>query len=320
MDFVGFPSIEGFHYVVKNGDYNKPVYNYRGKIKLHGTNAGVRLKDNEIAAQSRSQIITTTSDNAGFARWVDANKAYFASLQLANHTIFGEWCGKGIMKGTALNQLPNKIFAVFAVQIGVGDDALMVVNPEKIEQLLGVLPADMYVLPWCCDSFTVDFGKRVNMQETADALSKFVEVIEPVDPWVKSTFGVEGICEGAVYYPSDSEPIKRVVFEHFAFKAKGEKHAVIKTREIVQIAPEVAASIDGFVSMFVTEARLEQGLAAIGGDADMKNTGAFLKWFGQDVVKESVAELEAAGLTWEQVQKDVQSTARNWFKEKATAI
>ena len=43
---------------------------------------------------------------------------------------------------------------------------------------------------------------------------------------------------------------------------------------------------------------------------------AFLEWVSLDVKKESTAELEAAGLTWEQVQKDVQNAARDWFKAR----
>lgn len=48
--------------------------------------------------------------------------------------------------------------------------------------------------------------------------------------------------------------------------------------------------------------------------------GPFLKWFGQDVEKESKAELEASGLKWDQVAKEVQVAARNWYKAKATEI
>lgn len=37
MNFRGFPSIEGFHVVVKTGQHlNTVMHSYRGKIKLHG--------------------------------------------------------------------------------------------------------------------------------------------------------------------------------------------------------------------------------------------------------------------------------------------
>jgi hypothetical protein len=320
MNFRGFPSIEGFHVVVKTGQHlNAAAHSYRGKIKLHGTNAGIRVSNGEIAAQSRTKIITLQDDNAGFARWVEANKAYWSSLPLADHTVFGEWCGRGIEKGTALNLLPAKLFAVFAIMVGEGESAVIISEPADIAMLLGERPVDVHVLPWCCDSFDVNFENREHLQAIADKLNKFVDEIEPCDPWVKSVFGVEGVCEGAVYYPGAGQQVSVETFTNFAFKAKGEKHKVVRTKEAVQIDPEVAASIDEFVKMFVTENRLEQGLS-VTGPAEMKNTGAFLKWICQDVEKESKTELAASNLTWDQAQKAVQLTARNWYKEKAMAI
>jgi len=65
----------------------------------------------------------------------------------------------------------------------------------------------------------------------------------------------------------------------------------------------------------VTEARLAQGVAAIGGRAPAL-TGAFLDWIAADVRKESVAELEAAGLTFAQVDKAIRVRARTWFLDQ----
>lgn len=331
MDFKHFPDIEGFHVAVKSGEYfGFPTVHYRGKIKLHGTNAGVRIKDGEVVAQSRTQLITPTSDNAGFAKWVETRKDWFKNLPYgdrvgsSNIAIFGEWCGPGIMKGTAINQIPHKAFCVFAVMGFVGatdDDAVVLVEPTEIEKLFVNKPEDVYVLPWCCEPLRVEFGNREQLQGVADHLNKYVEEIEPCDPWVKATFGVEGTAEGAVYYPVEAgkTTIRRKWFSDFVFKAKGEKHKVVKTKQAVQVDPAVAKSIDEFVTLFVTEPRLEQGLTNTG-PADMKNTGAFLKWFCQDVQKESTTELEASNLTWDQVAKAVQIAAREWYKSKAMAI
>jgi hypothetical protein len=49
----------------------------------------------------------------------------------------------------------------------------------------------------------------------------------------------------------------------------------------------------------------------------MRNIGNFLRWVAEDTKKESVAELEASGLTWDQVQKPVQDRARDWYRAKA---
>jgi hypothetical protein len=78
MKFVSFPSIEGFHNAVKlTRSYphlaSSPI-NYKGKIKLHGTNSCVNIDNGTYVAQSRTQLIDEKNDNAGFARWVNTNK------------------------------------------------------------------------------------------------------------------------------------------------------------------------------------------------------------------------------------------------------
>lgn len=316
ISFAHFPSIEGFHNVVRYvktyRDACKDPILYRGKIKLHGTNAGIRIQDGEVAAQSRTQIITPASDNAGFARWVSESVEYWKNLP--DCTVYGEWCGPGIMKGTAINQIPTKVFAVFAIHQGES----FISEPKDIEKILGERPKDVHVLPWYGDeAFLVDYYNEAMVRKTVEKLNGVVENIEPCDPWVKSVFGIEGTAEGIVYYPQTTD---REMFSNFAFKAKGEKHRVVKVKQAVQIDAEVAASIEEFVKMFLTEARMEQGLEAGGGSLEMKNISPFMKWVSNDVIKESVAELEAAGLTWEQVQKAVFTYARNWFIQKSRAL
>lgn len=321
MKFVAFPDVELLHNVVRMCDTNPSMIpgpvKYKGKIKLHGTNAGITITNGEVSPQSRTQAISIKSDNAGFARWVEGNNDYWENLQ--NMTVFGEWCGPGVMRGTAVNKIPKKVFAVFAI----ATEAAFITEPDEIEYVLGSqCPADVHVLPWYGEEFILDFTDRPGLQAAAAKLNAVLEVVEPCDPWVKAVFGVEGTAEGIVYYPSlvDAQQDTRVLFENFTFKVKGEKHSVIKTKEAVQIAPEVAANIEGFTEMFVTEARCEQGLATIGGSLEMKNMGAFLKWMSEDVKKESADELAVSGLTWEQVQKAVNGKARTWFMNKSKAL
>jgi hypothetical protein len=360
MEFLSFPSIEGLHNVVKAiAEYpylvSGPV-KYRGKVKLHGTNAGVRIYGSEVVAQSRTQLVTPENDNAGFARWVATKKDFFKKIgthpnypryerdpasiayvicrrgavpdQIVegeemgeNYTVFGEWCGPGIMKGTAINGIPKRVFAIFAVMIGDSlETAKMVTSPDEIKKLLGELPDDVHILPWEGEEYVIDYTDREGLQKTADAINAVIAQIEPADPWVKATFGVDGIAEGIVYVPGAGESITRKQYSDLAFKAKGEKHKVVKTKESVQIDPEVAASVQEFATMFATEARFEQGVAALGGTVEMKQIGGFLKWVSQDVIKESADELEASDLEWSQVEKSIQHAARNWYIVKAKTI
>ena len=343
--FIDFPEITSFHNVVQLAkkwaiDYPNLVRDpirYRGKIKLHGTCSGVRLEPScpetpeFVRPMSRTQFISSekSKDNMGFARWVESASDYWkalATVQPMTTIVFGEWAGQGIQSGTAIQQIGEKIFAVFAILRG--DDiekASFIVEPDEIRLILSSpsipLPSCVRILPWYGEPVVVDFKDHASLISIVDRLNAEVAKVEPLDPWVKETFDKDGICEGIVYYPYwDDKLGTRHNFSNFAFKAKGEKHKVNKTKEAVQLAPEVVKSIEEFVAMFVTGPRLEQGLTAIGGVLDMKFTGAFLKWMMSDISKESKAELEAANLTWEQVNSFAQTAARTWYINKAKAI
>ena len=336
LQFAGFPSIEGFHNIVKLIEKYPHLasipYEYRGKIKLHGTNSSIRVFNGEVVAQSMGRIITPKNDNGGFARWVESTIDYWNQLKDEQElTIFGEWCGRGIMKGTALNQLPNKIFTIFAIMKGavgieegsdfpIEDKNPWIVQPEEIAKMLENLPERVYILPWTNQNiFKANFLDKETLRPIVQLINEEIDKIEHCDPWVKEIFGIEGICEGVVYYPQ-LDNLTRKIFSNFAFKAKGEKHKVVKVKEAIYIEPKVLENINDFASMFVTEARLEQGLSVIGGGLQMQNMGSFLKWINSDVIKESVLELKASNLKWEQVQGAVTSMAKQWFKAKNKKI
>ncbi len=336
--FNKWTSIGGFHNVRKTlstYDLHKGPITYRGKVKLHGTNAGIVITpEGNVFAQSRTATLSATEDNAGFAKWVDRTCDYWrvVGTNLLSITVYGEWCGPGIMKGTAINKIGGKVFAVFAIQFGpsiVDDDgqehATVNVDPAVIESVLGEMPEDVRVLPWYGDEIVVDYEDIPSLEAAVASMNKTVETIEAVDPWVKDTFGVEGMGEGIVYYPISFDhhgSLDRWHLSTFMFKAKGEKHKVVKTKQAVQIDPEVASSIDDFVEMVVTEARLEQGAREVAGDLvfEHRYIGPFLKWMGQDIQKETADELEASGLDWKQVVKPVGTSARTWYLAKIAEL
>ena len=295
-----------------------PFVTYRAKIKLHGTNAGVQVTpQGEVAAQKRTQIIQPNNDNAGFASWVEANIEYFRALKSDRTlTIFGEWCGSSIQKGVAISQIERKVLAVFAIQYdGVFVPGKLEVRPDKIREILPP-HEDIFVLPYYGEAITLDFGDTTQLKAAAETINKMVETVESVDPWVKATFDIEGVGEGLVMYPETDDVVIRDGYTRLMFKAKGEKHQVVRNKKAVQIDPEVAKSIDEFVNLFVTEARLQQALTeACDGKVDIKKMGQFLKWISQDIQKESSVELAAANLTWKQVNKSITTTARKWYSD-----
>jgi RNA ligase-like protein len=347
MTFIPWPEIEGFHNIRKftaasahpeilNG---QSVVNYRCKVKLHGTNAAVQLHDKgEIVCQSRESILTPEKDNAGFARWAMTNKekwfgavdkAYVAGLP--GIIIFGEWCGPGIQKGVAVASLPKKCFAVFAAR-PMDDSGKLIVEPEELRDLVKGIP-DVYVLDWY--TRTVAYGSdtrvyaqvNVDWNASAEELTKITETIngwvaevEASDPWTKEVFGIEGTGEGLVFYPRSPEHLTYTDFSNLVFKAKGEKHKNIATAKPAQVDASTAASMDAFVTMVLTEARLEQGATKVAltpGSYDQQQTGKFVSWILGDVEKEAQDELTASNLDWKQVQKPLQNKARQWYLEKA---
>ena len=54
--------------IAKINETRPPVIKYRPKIKLHGTNAGIRIESSgAVTAQSRTRDLTPFSDNYKFA-------------------------------------------------------------------------------------------------------------------------------------------------------------------------------------------------------------------------------------------------------------
>lgn len=242
---ISFPSIEQFRNIVasvnrqhsfvgldENGeaiyDHNKikPTLKFKGTVKLHGTNAGVCQNNTDgIWFQSRENIITSQSDNAGFAFFGESKKDVFAMLFsmiaakndiAANDTIsiYGEWCGGNIQKGVAITNLPKSFF-IFGIKI----------TPHtSTEEELKAKPAfwvpshylkspehNIYNIEdfqtWEID---IDFNQPEMVQNKLSELTLAVEAECPV----AKAFGFSGVGEGIVW----SSEVNGVVHR---FKVKG---------------------------------------------------------------------------------------------------
>lgn len=331
MSVIVWPSIELMHNIIKTLNYFAnlsptegarplPKVVYKAKCKLHGMNCAVQVHADGIVTQSRETVLTPDADLKGFSKWATLHAASFRRLS-AGFTVFGEWCGPGVEAGMAVSALPGKLFAVFAIQVGIGDAAVVITDPSEISSYLTPLNIPgLYVLPWTKGvDFTLDFADANSLQAGADYLNGVVAGVEKEDPWVKEMFNVSGLGEGVVLYPvgvtGGKVPTSPEDLAHLMFKAKGAKHRTAGTKEAVQVAPEVVTSIAGFVDLMVTEARLEQGLSKVGGVRDPKLTGKFLQWVTDDTKRESKDNLEVAGLTWTQVVSAVQARARDFFRK-----
>ena len=139
-------------------------------------------------------------------------------------------------------------------------------------------------------------------------MAELVKNVEDNCP-VGAAMGVDGIGEGIVWRcvtPSWES-------SKYWFKTKGDKHKVTKEKKKIPVDVEKAASIDDFVTRTVTETRCIQSINDQNLELTRKSTGAFLKWLGQDIIKEDKDTLEASGLSWKEVAGAVNKIAKNWF-------
>lgn len=331
MTFIPWPEIESFHNIKKYTSVDahpeilngQSIVNYRPKLKMHGTNSAIQIhKDGTIICQSRECIITSEKDNAGFARWVEAHKEDWKQSQ--GYIVYGEWVGQGIQKGVAVSSIPKRSFTIFAIR-PLDDLNSIIVEPDEIQSIIKNIPTDTYILPWYNEGLEVDWAGLVeNLTNDVNLINKWVAAVEANDPWVESVFGIKGVGEGLVFYPRSDKHLLYAAFVNLVFKAKGDKHKNIATAAPAQVDASVATSIDSFVDMVLTPARLEQGATKVSIDGslsfDIKLTGKFVVWVSSDVEKESKDELVASGLTWKQVQRALADKARVWYIAKSKEL
>ena len=300
-----------------------PTLQYRGTVKLHGTNAGIVFIWNplsfeyEMHAQSRTNIITPQKDNAGFAAFAYTSdskelltlieKAFGSDAGYTPEVIrvYGEWCGGNIQKGVALNGL-DKMFVIFAIKVDnvwINDEQLATIKlPEK--RIYNILDYPSYTI-------TIDFN---NPEQSTNQLVELTNKVEAECP-VGKAFGNDGIGEGIVW---------RCITEgwtqsRYWFKVKGEKHQSSKTKTLAPVDIERVNGIKELVSNLVTESRLEQGLDQLRMEKlelTRKNIGFFLKWIVSVIIKEELDTIMGNGFEPKDIQGQISKVARDWFFQK----
>lgn len=304
---------------------------YRGRVKLHGSNAAIVCRADGLRAQSRNREITPDDDNLGFARfaYTDATVAAVRELEaeLRQATkldreqplaLFGEWIGPGVQKGVGVAQLPARQWVLFAVATrGEDEDRKQYFELPRLGERFAEL--GIYSIAdgpqWQVE---LDFGHRASLELGSDAIEEATATVDERCPWA-ARFGVEGVGEGLVWQP---------LGQHFGdselfFKSKGARHQVAarkpkSERQSSLLDPELLANVEAFVAYAVTEPRLAQGLEYLreqGLAVEMRSLGRFLKWLANDILRECAAELEHNKLEWRQVAKPVNEAAKTWFRK-----
>lgn len=190
-----FSSIDALRHVVVNvrryfdaRSQRYPTIKFKGTVKLHGSNGGVHVKNGDVRPQSRENLLSMQSDNAGFYAFCHPRFDVFREMaQKVGHddiTIFGEWCGGNIQKSVALNQLPKHfvIFNVWNSKAGdsggyIGLDALQYTDTE----LKSLNDQGIWFINQIPDyEIDIDFN---DPQKAADIITEMTLKVENECPW-----------------------------------------------------------------------------------------------------------------------------------------
>ena len=319
--FSKFQKIGAFRGAVKRfcdrAEFHKeipPTVSYIGTIKLHGTNASIVLNNGEVSFCSRKRELAIGDDNAGFAGAMSAlNLAPLLECAkrvtgLDNFAIYGEWAGKGVIKGAAISQIEKTMF-IFGVKDLDADCYLSMDVVAKISDPEGVIKN-------ICDYPTYEMD--IDFSSPEKFVNKIVSITDAIDKEcpVASTFGIKGFGEGVVWSPRDRASFPD---NEFVFKVKGEKHSVSKVKTTSKVDEVEIANIKEFVSLTVTENRLDQGVAHLkemGLPLDRSSTATYIRWVVNDVMTEEADLISTKSINKKKLPKEISRIARTYLFEK----
>lgn len=324
-----FPSISQFYHVVNEAthytEFHKtliPSIQYYGTVKLHGTNTAISFVNGKIKFQSRNRLIDPTNDQYDFAKnMVNLDLTTILRLdqldQKSNWTFYGEWCGPGIQKGIAVNQLPQKMFFIFSVLECTSRNTLIYHSPNILSQI------DNDIILLITDKRFPSYQMEIDLyhpENYEEKLSKLTTQVDHQCP-IANVFGIQGIGEGIVWVPDPATSWSQD--PRWWFKTKGNTHKVTKERKNVSSTPEKANSIIEFVTNTCTEERYLQAIEYMKENQlkiSLHNLGDFLKWIGQDIKRECQIILEKSELNWKNVSKEITSNSKIWYQRYLRTI
>lgn len=339
--FSKFPSIEQFRNVVQNvsarsnyvgKDENgeaiydhtreKPTITFIETIKIHGTNAGFTLtKTGEVAAQSRSRLLSLESDNNGFYAWVMNSQrkeelvntiSNFINFDKVKQvTVFGEFAGESIQKGVAVSQLP-KSFYVFAVQVMYDDETVEWLPIDTIKFFENKDVNIYNVLMFPTRKIDIDFNTPENyVNDLVDRATRIGDSC-----LVGEYFGIQDKTGEGVVLRSINSPDGHT----YLFKVKDDRHSNSKVAKLSKVDQIAIKNTKEFVENVVTENRLEQGLEWIKNEMmlplEMKSLGAYIKWVTEDTIKEEKDIIIEKQLDFSKVKKEIGNVARKFYIQR----
>jgi hypothetical protein len=297
-----------------------PIIEFVGRVKIHGTNAGICSNASGTWYQSRERIITPIQDNAGFVAFCEQRQATINRLisnatvtayesipdyDPSTHTlsIYGEFAGKGIQNGVAISNLP-KSFYIFGLKVSHITDESVPAVWLSCEELRDHEYGIFNVSEFARYSVMIDFQNPGLSQNQLVALTEDVEKSCPAGCYFKA----DGIGEGIVWTGQGE-------YGNLRFKTKGEKHSASKVKTIAAVDTERLQSVADFVVYAATENRTRQAISVVLGDEapTPQRTPDILRWAANDIMSEESQTLIDNGLEWKDVAQGVAKQIRAYY-------
>ncbi len=323
------------HYLksINSKDPLRDTFSFTGFTKLHGTNASIVQKSTgEIYAQSKERILYPgkATDNCGFARYVSEGidkkdlEEFFNTLALLcpddagkyDIIAYGEWVGKGVKKGDAISNLDGKKFFLFSVKFAspTNDARFFTLNAKDLMECEYEIPLFDNVWKYGAVNLEVDLNNLSKFSKEAESL---IEIVEKQCP-IGKHLGLEGSGEGFVFH-SDDKSLVDQSGNPIKFKIKSKAHSDTDSKVAVPVDQEKLDSIEAFANYAVTDVRCSKGIDymnEMGHKVSFENIAHYLKWMGNDILKEESGALEANGLEWKEVQKACTEKYRRYFVQE----
>ncbi len=210
------------------------------------------------------------------------------------------------------------MFVIFGLRISEDAESQNWIDIETVRAVIDMYqrPEQVYLnVDFPVFFMKIDFNKPEYFQNELQELTLAVEEDCPVARKFLPDSTEKLIGEGIVWEAVDDGSYGFYV-RGVRMKTKGEKHSASKVKVIAVVDIDKVKSVDEFVDQTVTENRLNQGLDKLkekGLEVTSQNTGEFIRWIMQDVMKEEIDLLSASGLTTRDVSGKMANKAREFY-------
>lgn len=316
----------------KYHNLKKPVIEFIGSEKIHGTNAACCYSiPDGLWFQSRENILTTEQDNGACyfngmkheQAWMDiifelAN-IYHIDLKKNIISVYYEWCGGKIQKKSALSGLDKRaiIFQHFKVSPLERDTSILESSNQPAMWYktynIDCKEANIYnIMNFKTYKKVIDFDK---VELFKNDLQEQVDILEHNSP-VGNYFGInDNIAEGIVWTGYFRNNLMK-------FKVKGTKHTNSKVCVIKKVDEVKEQAKITLAERVVTPGRCEQGWQYIFGIENEKcepsknKMGDFLRWIHKDISLECMQDYIDLDVEPRECNGRISQVAKLWFEDE----